>query len=134
MTGGRKIIEETIDDRFIKDALSAETLQIELERFQFHAKLIGSVGIGDGSEVRLSCLGTQAGELGTDNFNGVIASRSGIGEGFQLLGRRSIQRRHVLFLAKGKSQVSGPTVHFSSSDWDREVGEEKGGYTARGQL
>src|SRR5262249_40209099 len=60
----------------------------KLQRFQLHAERAGRVGEGDRAEVGLAGLGTKTGELGADNFDGVVASGLRVGESLQLLDGR----------------------------------------------
>lgn len=89
-----EIIEQAIDNRFVKCALVAVALEIKLERFQLNAQRARRVGERDGAEIGLAGLGTQTGEFGTDDLDGVITSGLGIREGFQLLGGRGIDNGH----------------------------------------
>src|SRR5439155_1418016 len=69
-------------------------------RRRLAAALAGSVGEGDRAEVRLARLRTHAGEFGTNNLNGVVASGIRIGEGFQLVAGGRHGRRLLLSRAK----------------------------------
>src|SRR5262245_7831021 len=80
-----KVVQKPVHHRLVKDAFVAITLQVQLQRLQLDATLAGSVRERDRAEVGLSGFRTEAGELRTDDINGVIATRSGIGEGFQLV-------------------------------------------------
>src|SRR5262249_9373735 len=70
--GGHEVVEQAVDEVLVEDALVAEALQVELERLQLDAAVRRRVGVGDGAEVRLAGLGANAGELGTDDFDGVV--------------------------------------------------------------
>src|SRR5581483_9172679 len=56
-----EVVEQPIDDRLVEAALGAVALQVELEGLQLDAQLIGDITEGDGAEVGLAGLGTQAG-------------------------------------------------------------------------
>src|SRR5439155_10007689 len=96
--GGHEIVEQAIDQGLVEDALVAVALQVELERFQFDAALGGRVGEGDGAEIRLPRLRTDAGEFRTDNFDAVIPAGKRVGKRLQLVGRGDLDRGHALFL------------------------------------
>jgi len=105
-----KIIEHTINKRFIKHALVAVALEIELERFQLHAQRARRVGEGERAEIGLAGLGTETGEFGTNDFDCIVASGLGIGESFQLLGGRRINSRHDFTSIVAESQRKNPAV------------------------
>jgi hypothetical protein len=94
LAGGHEVVEQAVDDRFVERTLVAIALQVELEGLQLHAAGGRGVGEGDGAEVRLARLGAQAGELGADDLDGVIAAGLGVGERLQLPGRRRFRLRH----------------------------------------
>ena len=91
---GDEIVEQAVDDGLVEGADVAEALKVQLQRLQLHAGLAGHVAERDGAEVRLAGLGAQAGELRTDDFDGVIAPRMGVGKGFQLFGLGNFKERH----------------------------------------
>ena len=61
----------------------AERPDIQFEAFQFDAFFIRDVIQYQRGEVRLACLGAQAGELGDFHVDVVIPLRIGVGKGFQ---------------------------------------------------
>ena len=83
-----EVVEQPIRHGFVEDALIAEPLQIQFERFQLDARLIGHVRERDGAEVGLPGFGANAGELGADDLDGVVASGSWVGKSFELSGGR----------------------------------------------
>ncbi len=92
-----EIVEQAINDVLVENPLVAVALQIEFEGLQLHAQLRWCVGEGDGAEIRLARLGTEARELRTDDLDGVIAAGVLVGKGFQLRGgRRACSRENVL--------------------------------------
>ena len=84
LTGGNKVIEEAIDSVFVKDALRPIALQIKLERLQFHASCRGRICKDDGSEIGLTCLGTECSKFRANDFDGVLAPGILIGKCFEL--------------------------------------------------
>jgi hypothetical protein len=114
--GRHEVIEQAIDEGFVKHALVAVALEVELERFQLDAQRAGRIGERNGAEIGLAGLGTETGELGADDLDSVIASRLRIGEGFQLLGGRGINDGHSFssdnFVAKKNPAVSLNTAGF----------------------
>jgi hypothetical protein len=58
------VIEDLVDDVFLKDAEVAVDEEVFLERLQLHAFLAGHVTDGEAAEVWKAGLGTDAGELG----------------------------------------------------------------------
>lgn len=77
------LIEEPVSDRFVKDALIAEAVVIELERFQLNARLVGDVLQFNRGEVGHSCDRAHGCELRGEVVDHVIPVRCGIGESFQ---------------------------------------------------
>ena len=81
--GGDQVVEDAVGDIFVKMSLVAERPHVELEAFQFDALRIGDVVQRQRGEIRLSGFGTKTGEFRYLHVDVVVASRSGIGEGFQ---------------------------------------------------
>ena len=79
--GGDQIVENLVGDRFMKRAFVAVRPQIELEGFEFDAKLIGHVGDANRGEVRLAGPGADTGKLGTLHIDFKVALRPWVGKG-----------------------------------------------------
>src|SRR5262249_14534391 len=94
LTGRHEVVQELVDQCLVEDTLRAVPLEIELQRLQLNTTLGRRVGKGDGPKVGLARLGAEAGELGTDDLNGVVASRVLVGERLQQLDRGSVNRGH----------------------------------------
>ena len=78
-----EVVEQLVRHSFVEDAFVAESLEVELERFQFDADRVGRVLVDDRAEVRLPRLRTDARELRADNLDLILASDPRIREGFQ---------------------------------------------------
>src|SRR6516165_10305227 len=76
LRGARRdeVVEQAVDDGLVERPLRAVALEVELERLQLDAGRRGGVGEGDGAEVGLAGLGAEAGELGADDLDGVVAA------------------------------------------------------------
>ncbi len=83
--GDNEITEYLVGDRFVKRSFLAEAPDVEFERLEFHAKLVGNVLEEQLREIRLARFRAQAGKLGHPNPNGIIPRRLRIGEGFEFL-------------------------------------------------
>lgn len=82
-TAGGEFVKKLIRHRFIEDALIAEAVVVELQRFKLDAKLIGDVLKGDLGEIGVARLGADARELGEDVRDRIVALGSRIGESFE---------------------------------------------------
>src|SRR5437667_1839509 len=80
-----EIIQEPVYCRLVEDPFIAIRLQVQLERFELDAAIAGSVAEGDRAEIGLARLGTDAGEFGAHDFDGIVAPRIGVCESFQLI-------------------------------------------------
>src|SRR2546428_6447322 len=78
-----QIVQDLIRHRLVKNPLVSIRKIIELEALHLHAQFVGHVTNGDRREIRLAGDGTEAGEFGEDEFDGVIAVFAWIGEGFE---------------------------------------------------
>ena len=72
--GGDQIIQDLVDDMLIEDPLVAEGEKVELERLELEDLLIGHVSDPNRSEIGLSRLGAERGELGAGNIDFVLAA------------------------------------------------------------
>jgi hypothetical protein len=84
--GGHEIVENLVCDGFVEGTLVAVRPQVELPRFEFHAKFIRNVFHADCREVRLSGFRAQAGKLGAFEADDVVPIGIGVGESFEALG------------------------------------------------
>src|SRR5262245_59077017 len=80
-TGAHEIVEDPVGGRLVVDPLVAERLQVHLERLELHARPVGGVGERNGAKVRLAGDGADAGELGADDLDGIVATGGRIGKG-----------------------------------------------------
>ncbi len=87
-TAPRQIVENSISQIFVEDALVAVTLEIELDRFKLQAELVGTIRDMDRAEIGLAGLGAETGKFRTIDLDIVIPLRMGILERFQNIGVR----------------------------------------------
>src|SRR5205085_7750748 len=99
---GDEVVGDPVRDRLVERPLVAEGPEVELERLQLHAALVGDVADADRGEVGLPGDRAEAGELGGFEVDLVVARRRGIGEGLELPGR--LGGHH--FLAGGCAAMS----------------------------
>jgi len=78
--GGHQIVEDLVGDSLVKRSLVAIRPEVELPRFQLHAKSIRNVFHANRREVRLPSFGAQTSEFGTLETNDIVPIRVGIGE------------------------------------------------------
>ena len=78
---GDQIVEDLIGHGFMKRALVAVGPHIELEGFEFDAKLIGHVGNANRGEVGLAGPGADTGKLGALHIDFKVALRPRVGKG-----------------------------------------------------
>ena len=78
-----KIVENLIRQTFVKDAFVTIALKVEFQAFELDARLIGDVFDRNRAVVRLTRLGTQRRELGTNVRYEVVARRVRIVEEFE---------------------------------------------------
>ena len=78
-----EVIEDSIDDGFVKSAVVSEREQIEFERLAFEAEGAGDVFDLKVAEIGLAGDGAEAGEFGAIEVDGVRAGRFGVGKGFE---------------------------------------------------
>lgn len=93
LAGLNQIVENLVDHGFVESTFVAIGPQIELQRFELDAKLIGDVADSDRGKIRLSCAWTNTGELGTFHVNFVVAFRPRVGEGLELFTRSGCHER-----------------------------------------
>src|SRR5205814_8196405 len=90
-----QVVEDTVGDRLVECSFVAEAPQVELERLQLDAELVGHVGDADGGEIRLARHRAQAGELRALEADFIIPLRLGIRESLEILGRRRGHRSEI---------------------------------------
>ena len=84
----RKIVENLIRQPFVKDALVAVRLEIELQALELDAELVRDIFERDRAVVRLTRLRTEGRKLRTYVRYEIIAARIRVVEAFQNFGRR----------------------------------------------
>src|SRR5580698_8191481 len=84
-----QLAQDLVGHRLVKGAPVAERPDVQLQRFQLDAALIGDVFELESREVRLTGLRTQAGEFREGHPDGVVAFRRGIRKGLEGRGHRS---------------------------------------------
>jgi hypothetical protein len=104
LAGLNEIVENLVDHGFVESAFVAIGPQIELQRFELDAKLIGNVMDSDRGKIRLSRARTNTGELGTFHFYLIVAFRARVDKGLELFSRSGCHRR---ILARRKT-ISKP--------------------------
>jgi hypothetical protein len=87
--GGNQIGEYLVGHRFVERAAIAEGPNVELQRFQFHAALIGDIFEFQRGEVGLSRFRAQAGELRNGHPDRVVALGRGVGKDFEGVAHRA---------------------------------------------
>jgi len=112
LRGGDQIIQDLVGDGLVKRSLVAVGPQVELPRFQFHAKSIRNVFHANRREVRLPSFGAQTSEFGTLETNDIVPILVGIGESLKVLGRSRCHRA---------------VKHTRSQYWTTEVRRYQGG-------
>ena len=95
LAGLNQIVENLVDHGFVESAFVAIGPQIELQRFELDAKLIGNVMDSDRGKIRLSRARTNTGELGTFHFYVIVAFRARVAKGLELF-TRSGCHQHIL--------------------------------------
>jgi hypothetical protein len=104
LAGLNEIVENLVDHGFVESAFVAIGPQIELQRFELDAKLIGNVMDSDRGKIRLSRARTNTGELGTFHFYVIVAFRARVDKGLELFTRSGCHQR---ILARRKT-ISKP--------------------------
>jgi hypothetical protein len=104
LAGLNEIVENLVDHGFVESAFVAIGPQIELQRFELDAKLIGNVMDSDRGKIRLSRARTNTGELGTFHFYLIVAFRARVDKGLELFSRSGCHQR---ILARRKT-ISKP--------------------------
>ena len=79
LENGHQIIQDRIRDGFVKNSLVSEREEIQLQAFHLNAQSIRDILDRDRREIRLMRHGADAGELGEDELDLVIAPRRGFG-------------------------------------------------------
>ena len=95
LAGLNEIVENLVDHGFVESAFVAIGPQIELQRFELDAKLIGNVMDSDRGKIRLSRARTNTSELGTFHFYVIVAFRARVAKGLELF-TRSGCHQHIL--------------------------------------
>jgi hypothetical protein len=84
-TGGlHQVIEDSIDDIFVKGALFTERPEIKLERLKLNAQVAGNVTDPDRGKIRLTGAGTHAGKLGAFHADLIVPTRARVRKGLQI--------------------------------------------------
>ena len=76
--GFDEVVEDLVGEGFVEYAFVAVGLEVEFEGFEFEAFLVGAVLDGDGAEIGLAGLGTEAGELRAVDFDLVVPLGGGV--------------------------------------------------------
>lgn len=84
IAGGYEIIEDLIDSFFVGNVAIAITVDVKLNRFQFHHLFMGNIANVKRGKVRIAGKWTLTGELRQGNFNGVLPTGTRIGKCNQL--------------------------------------------------
>jgi len=84
---GHQIVQNQIGDVFVKRTVIPVLLQVEFQRLQFEAELIGNVGDRQRPEIRLAGFRTDGSEFRTDRFDLVISVRKLIGKRLQCVAK-----------------------------------------------
>ena len=66
------IIQNSVRNLFVKDALVPKLLQIQLQAFQLDAEPVWNILEGERAEVRLSRFRADRRKLGADNFDQIV--------------------------------------------------------------
>jgi hypothetical protein len=106
LAGLNEIVENLVDHGFVESAFVAIGPQIELQRFELDAKLIGNVMDSDRGKIRLSRARTNTGELGTFHFYVIVAFRARVDKGLELFTRSGCHQR-ILARRKTISKPAG---------------------------
>ena len=77
------MIQDQVRGGFVEDAPLTVSLQVQLERLQLNAALVGDIGDVNGAEVGMPRLRTDRGELGTVDIYGELPFRMRVREGLQ---------------------------------------------------
>ena len=80
LTGFDEVIQNHIGDFFIEGPLVAEGPEVEFEGFKLDAESVGHIPDPDCRKIRLTRLGAEAGEFGTNALNFIIAFGLGVGK------------------------------------------------------
>ena len=78
--GVDQVIQDRVDNGFVEDALITEGEEVEFQALHLHAPAVGHVRDRDGSKIRLPGHGADAGELGEDELDLVVALGARVGE------------------------------------------------------
>ena len=81
--GVDQVIQNRVRHGLVKNPLVAVCKEIQLEALHFHTPLVRHIPDRDRREIRLSGDGTDAGELGKDEFDLEIAQRARVVKHFQ---------------------------------------------------
>ncbi len=84
---GDKIVEYSIGHVFVKNSLISESLEVQLEAFQFHAKLVRDVAKHQGTKVGLARFWANRGKLWTTNLDLIVSIRKTIVKNFQFIAK-----------------------------------------------
>ncbi len=78
-----QVITDFIGDGFVENTLIAETLEVELERLEFDAQILGDKANRHGAKVGVTGFGAGAGELFRDMLDEKISAGRGSRETFE---------------------------------------------------
>src|SRR5688572_5486612 len=84
---GDQVVEDLLGDRLVEGADVAEAPEVELQRLELNALLVGDVAKLDGREVGLAGLRADAAELGAVDRDEEVPARAGTGEGLEVARR-----------------------------------------------
>src|SRR5581483_10912677 len=76
LKSAHQVVEDSIGHRLVERALAAKRPQVQLERLELDAALLGDVADADGGEVGLTRHRAHAGELGALEADLVVALRA----------------------------------------------------------
>jgi hypothetical protein len=82
-----EIVQDFVCNRLMERTLVPIAPEVEFEAFQFHAEFVGYVRDADCCEIRLTGLGTEAGEFRTIYLDIIIPARIRILKNLEFFGR-----------------------------------------------
>ena len=94
--GGGEVVSDLIGHSFVEDAFVSKRLEIHLETLQFDADRGRFIAHGDRSEVRMTGLGTDRGELLVDMFD----DERGLGGGIEEFKQLAVGHQSVITVSK----------------------------------
>ena len=87
--GLHKIVQNSVDDRFVKRSFVAVGPKVKLERLELHAQFPGHITNADGGKIRLSRARADAGKLRALHRDLKVPFRTRVGKSLQLFARLS---------------------------------------------